>query len=633
MIVQEPNQSTKDIETDPLAPSDACDPSPVTVVLLVPAPLASPDGQVLVNHLNTVAQQVSVYTGFPPTILPVEWEINDARPLADDYVTSLMSSLCELADNSRVFLLPAVLDFTILHQQALSELTSILRKELPVLAIHYDDPDPTHPVAAQGWSTHCQEQLQAIGGPASDLALVLFSSGSGTAESRAKAHALMRLLWESSGASHGAVAFVRHETHHLLPAINNLPDTVQRVLVVPQAIVTEPWLAMGGDALNAAVSEMPQLRFLPVKPWAFHESIRLWLVDRIVRLWREHQNKMHAHIPSALHSPVIERNTLLTPCGSRSLCADSAPHWGHAHVARIYDPPGLRALLAPLVKPDRPSFVKVTWHGYATGTFTDARALDVLLDALPGPAIVMEGHTSSRNLGGAEWDWETEAEEHRRWIWEQDAEFRKRTGIQDVLEKHRAQYLNVTETYWDGACADKVKVLDLISEKGVVLNNQEIAAFVPQVIWDNRGANFISFARFKGSTRLSISNCFGLLPDTLRARWHGPNLTYMARICCDIVQLYGVLLNGVAVVEALHAAVRWDRQGLYRSRWGNYDIVPDPALVVASSAFGDCDAIACRLQGHDPERSAFFDVVREELGIQDTVNTTHIPPEAAAILT
>jgi hypothetical protein len=42
--------------------------------------------------------------------------------------------------------------------------------------------------------------------------------------------------------------------------------------------------------------------------------------------------------------------------------------------------------------------VKVTWHGYATGTFTDAAALDLLLGALPAPAIVLEGHTSSRNL-------------------------------------------------------------------------------------------------------------------------------------------------------------------------------------------------------------------------------------------
>ena len=59
-------------------------------------------------------------------------------------------------------------------------------------------------------------------------------------------------------------------------------------------------------------------------------------------------------------------------------------------------------------KPER-VLVKVTWHGYATGTYTDPAALDLLLGALPAPAIILEGHTSSRNLGGASFDWETEA--------------------------------------------------------------------------------------------------------------------------------------------------------------------------------------------------------------------------------
>ena len=49
-------------------------------------------------------------------------------------------------------------------------------------------------------------------------------------------------------------------------------------------------------------------------------------------------------------------------------------------------------------------FIKVTWHGYAPGTYTDPAALDMLLDALPGQAVLLEGHTSSRNPGGATWN-------------------------------------------------------------------------------------------------------------------------------------------------------------------------------------------------------------------------------------
>ena len=55
---------------------------------------------------------------------------------------------------------------------------------------------------------------------------------------------------------------------------------------------------------------------------------------------------------------------------------------------------------------------------------------------------------------------------------------------------------------------------------------------------DNPGARLISYARFKGPTRLSLSNLFGLLPDPLRSRWHGPNITCFARVCCGLAKLY-----------------------------------------------------------------------------------------------
>ena len=75
----------------------------------------------------------------------------------------------------------------------------------------------------------------------------------------------------------------------------------------------------------------------------------------------------------------------------------------------------LLARVLPEKKPER-VLVKVTWHGYATGTYTDPAALDLLLAALPAKAIILEGHTSSRNLGDAKFDWETQARENRAWI-------------------------------------------------------------------------------------------------------------------------------------------------------------------------------------------------------------------------
>ena len=65
--------------------------------------------------------------------------------------------------------------------------------------------------------------------------------------------------------------------------------------------------------------------------------------------------------------------------------------------------------------------------------------------------MLLEGHTSSRNVGGPDIDWETDAAQHRTWIRQQDVEFLRRTGLAEVIARHGAQYLNVTEAWWDGA--------------------------------------------------------------------------------------------------------------------------------------------------------------------------------------
>lgn len=64
------------------------------------------------------------------------------------------------------------------------------------------------------------------------------------------------------------------------------------------------------------------------------------------------------------------------------------------------------------------------------------------------------------------------------------------------------------------------------------------------------------------------------------------------------------------MVEGLYSAVRWNRRGLYRSRWGNYDLILDSVYVTASRGLAGADILAARLQGQDVHGSAFFDVVR-----------------------
>jgi hypothetical protein len=324
-------------------------------------------------------------------------------------------------------------------------------------------------------------------------------------------------------------------------------------------------------------------RFLFAEPPGEHPSLTAWYAQRIISLWQERRAR------SAARAPSVKNASPETGC---------IRTFGRGLIASATNQTRLAETLCRILPQDKFDrvLVKVTWHGYATGTYTDPAALDLLLGALPARAIVLEGHTSSRNLGGAQFDWETEAKQNRAWIRQQEAEFLRRTGLQEVLTRHRAEYVNVTEAFWDeDAEGDPTK-------------------FVPRFLLDFRGCPMLSFAKFKGPTRLGISNLFGLIPPPLRSAWHGPNITWFARACCDVAKTYGSLFPLSGVVEALYSAVRWNRQGLYRSRWGNYDLIRDAGYITASRGLVAADILAAKLQGQDVARSAFFDVVREELG-------------------
>ena len=56
-------------------------------------------------------------------------------------------------------------------------------------------------------------------------------------------------------------------------------------------------------------------------------------------------------------------------------------------------------------------------------------------------------------------------------------EFLRRTGLEEVISRHGAQYLNVTEAWWDRACASEEQVHLALGE--TTLRHSEVAGFVP----------------------------------------------------------------------------------------------------------------------------------------------------------
>jgi len=483
---------------------------------------------------------------------------------------------------SETFVIPAALDFSLWERDTLGQRIAEERRNHPDTLIYHDDVDPGHTLIVDALGLQAAQALGET--PPQKCGLILAASGQGDPGSRAQSYRLMRLLWERLGVARAEVAFVRNTQPFLGHVLEHCARQAFPWVVVFQGqwetehfeyarVILEDFQRSRDDAKHWRIAPAPGAQPL----------LTAWYTQRITGLWKEKRARDAMRSPSAKSS---------VPAASfiRS--------YGSGIIARVTDRDSLREVLSKILPAQKPErvLVKVTWHGYATGTYTDAAALDLLLSALPAPAVILEGHTTSRNLGGAQFDWETEASENRAWIRQQEAEYLRRTGLQQVLGRHCAQYVNVTEEFWD---------------EGSPGNPTQ---FVPKSLLDFRGCPMLSFAKFKGATRLGISNLFGLIPLPLRSAWHGPNITWFAHVCCDLAKSYGSVFDLCGVVEGLYSAVRWNRRGLYRTRWGNYDLIRDAGYVTASRRLVAADILAARIQGQDIRRSAFFDVVREELG-------------------
>jgi hypothetical protein len=87
----------------------------------------------------------------------------------------------------------------------------------------------------------------------------------------------------------------------------------------------------------------------------------------------------------------------------------------------------------------------------------------------------------------------------------------------------------------------------------------------------------------------------------------------------------GCLFPLYGLVEAFHSAVRWERRGLYRSRWGNCDLVSTSGIFTLRKGLVAADLLASRLQGQDVRGSGFYDVVRERLGWSEAAAAAPLP--------
>lgn len=211
--------------------------------------------------------------------------------------------------------------------------------------------------------------------------------------------------------------------------------------------------------------------------------------------------------------------------------------------------------------------IKPNWVDALPGSHTDARILDILLTALARPAVILESYTfwrTDKNLRG-EGDYFSSKEatltagfKHWEFYKKQDDWFLKREGLNKVLKKHNAKYINITNEIWSKRGVDWKKIKKIVELNYNPVKNKDLYSIIPKKVFDLRGADLISFSKAKldsayGFTH-SIKNLFGLIPDPNRSlTYHGTdkNESLLVQSIIDINKIYQSLFKVKFVTEGV----------------------------------------------------------------------------------
>ena len=282
--------------------------------------------------------------------------------------------------------------------------------------------------------------------------------------------------------------------------------------------------------------------------------------------------------------------------------------------------------------------VKPNWVDGRDGTHTDAKILDMLLTSLARKVIIVESYSYWRTQGVRlhgkhefplnEGNSET-GKKHWDFFKEQDKLFLESEGLFEVLKRHRAEYLNITNEIWQGHTADPAQIKEITENKYEPVHILDMYKNVPQKLLDIRGSDFISFSKAKKDSTygasLSIKNIFGLIPDPTRyEKYHGgdPELLLCQSIV-DINKIYQSLFNITFVVEGVYEGclMDWDTgQSFPFYDWG----------IIGGGRDGlEVDSIFCKLLGSDFKAalSNLKNLYKENFGGKEIVDIKSVPEE------
>ncbi len=323
--------------------------------------------------------------------------------------------------------------------------------------------------------------------------------------------------------------------------------------------------------------------------------------------------------------------------------------FGQTTIAKLSDPHELKQLLIdPWLQSEtviiKPNFVS-TDPGYAT----DPEALRALLEALDSHIVVTESHMVPRStnlieggmdftvggeevnwiwlMGGDGWRWQMENPDwgwfreggHWDQIKKEDKAFLDERGFTDLFNEFDVEYVNVTDEVWSGRIADPVDVKRAVESHFKPAFTKKLYGMVPKKLYGLRGSTFISFAKMHNYNSFTLKNLFGMIPDPVRAWWHGPDHSRLAPSIVDINKVYRSLFNVYGICETLHTNPVSHPEGDVVNVLGTrYNVVEGLGVVAFGRDPVSLDAIFCNLAGLDINQfGGYIGKAEEEFGAYD----------------
>jgi uncharacterized protein (DUF362 family) len=243
---------------------------------------------------------------------------------------------------------------------------------------------------------------------------------------------------------------------------------------------------------------------------------------------------------------------------------------------RLKDKGSLREVIETLDIKSDVVLVKPNWVGAFPGGYTDAKVIDSLLSALVNHKVIfVESYTfwrTDKKLNKWE-DYFSSKEatidtgkQHWNFFKKMDDWFLKKTGIGEVLNKHNAKYISITDEIWKGGGVKPATISSSVEKEYEPVAIKKMYEMVPKSLFELKGASIISFAKAKIDSAyggsFSIKNMFGLIPDPDRyTPYHGEDTgEVLARSIIDAHKIYRSLFDMKFIVESVfeYSEMDWD---------------------------------------------------------------------------